>query len=466
MAEAGTPSVAISVARRGKILWEEGFGWADRENRIPATAHTVYRLASTSKPITATGLMLLVEAGQIDLDRAGNEYLGPAQFQARTGDATQATVRRVANHTAGLPMHHQLFFSGEPCPVIATTLQRYGNLITAPGERFEYSNLGYGALELMIAQVSGRPFGEFMRERVFSKLGMTHTSVGLEPALSKHVAIAYDPTGAVIPGYTVDTLGAGGMYSSVHDLARFGMLHLKDRVTDQARILSDASLDEMHRPTSRHYGGQGYGVGWAVERRDDGYDEISHGGNLPGVHSIFRLVPSEHIVVSLLSNQAGDFGISDGLVDEVLDVLLPRRKSKERAGDGAVPGAEHAFTPTEELLGTWAGVVRTYQGEILFALHVLPGGDVHAKLGNQLGALVSDVKLEEGWLTGKLAGYLATDDIRRRHTNALSLTLRLRGKILNGGIAAESATGSESNANPYDPVGSQLLTHWVELKKS
>src|SRR5712692_1718146 len=109
LAKSHMPSIAVAVAHDGKIIWEEGFGWADREKRIQATEHTMYPLASISKPITATGLMVLVQAGKIDLDRPINDYLGSAKVRARVGDAAQATVRRVANHTSGLPLHYQFF---------------------------------------------------------------------------------------------------------------------------------------------------------------------------------------------------------------------------------------------------------------------------------------------------------------------------------------------------------------------
>src|SRR5437588_5532254 len=114
LVEQSLPSLAVAVAREGQIVWEEGFGWADRENRVPATEHTMYSLASISKPITATGLMLLVERGQIELDRPINDYLGDAKLTARVGDAVGATVRRVANHTSGLPLHYHFFYQDEP----------------------------------------------------------------------------------------------------------------------------------------------------------------------------------------------------------------------------------------------------------------------------------------------------------------------------------------------------------------
>src|SRR5712692_9618381 len=169
MMEEQLPSLAVGVASSGKILWEEGFGWADRENRTPATEHTMYSLASVSKTLTATGLMVLVERGRIDLDRPINDYLGEAKLKAWVGSAVEATVRRVANHSSGLPLHYQFFYEDEPHrpPSMDETILRYGNLVTAPGERYQYSNLGFGVLDYVIARVSRRAYEDFMREEVF-----------------------------------------------------------------------------------------------------------------------------------------------------------------------------------------------------------------------------------------------------------------------------------------------------------
>ena len=87
----GSPSVAVAIAKDGRILWEDAIGWANREKRIPATANTMYALASISKPITATGLMVLVDRGQVDLDRPANAYLGAARLTGLAGNADGAT---------------------------------------------------------------------------------------------------------------------------------------------------------------------------------------------------------------------------------------------------------------------------------------------------------------------------------------------------------------------------------------
>ena len=106
-----TASIAVAVARNGRIIWEEGFGFADVERHAPATSTTLYSMASISKPITATGVMKLVEQGKIDLDRPANDYLGSAKISDPAGRPSGATVRQVMSHTAGLPLHYRFFYT-------------------------------------------------------------------------------------------------------------------------------------------------------------------------------------------------------------------------------------------------------------------------------------------------------------------------------------------------------------------
>ena len=102
MATQSVPSIALAVARDNEILWEEGFGWADRQNDVKASAHTPYNLASVTKSLTGAALVMLQERGKLDLDRPVNDYLGAAKLHSPMFDPSQATVRRVATHTAGL----------------------------------------------------------------------------------------------------------------------------------------------------------------------------------------------------------------------------------------------------------------------------------------------------------------------------------------------------------------------------
>jgi CubicO group peptidase (beta-lactamase class C family) len=286
------PSLAVAVARDGKILWEEGFGWANREKRVPATEHTMYSLASASKPITSTGLLVLKQRGLVDLDRPVNDYLGEAKLKAWVGDASAATVRRVANHTAGLATHAQRFYVDEPDrpPSMDETIRRYGNLVRPPGEQFDYSNLGYGILDHVIARRSGKNYADFMREEVFLPLGMTRASVNIGPGLEPYVATPYGAGRLPIPFSDTDHRGASAVYCSAHDLVRFGLFHLKCHLTDQKAILSDDNLEAAKVPSRDPVPPEfGYGLGWYfTESR--GYRRVWAQGGMSGTNARVHLL--------------------------------------------------------------------------------------------------------------------------------------------------------------------------------
>jgi CubicO group peptidase (beta-lactamase class C family) len=454
MVETSAPSLAVAVARDGKILWEEGFGWADREKRIAATGHTLYSLASISKPITATGLMVLVQAGKIDLDRPVNDYLGDAKLRARAGDAAQAIVRRVANHTAGLPLHYQFFYADEPFhrPSMDETILRYGNLVTVPGEKYEYSNLGFGILDYAIARSSGRPYEDFMRQEVFLKLGLTHTSVGIGPGLETLAATRYGNDGLPIPFYDFDHRGASAIFASAHDLVRFGLFHLKAHLPEQAAILTDASIDEMHKPTAAVGPRAGYGIGWATSDTPGGYHVVSHTGGMGGVATSLRLIPSERLAVVVLCN-AG-IPLPGRVSDEILAAMLPNWRSNSNPPPAAAP-APKPFAAPPDLMGTWTGKLVTYRAELPLEVRVLESSEIRVRVGSQLQMLLNDVRLDGGYLSGRFQSDINTEDANRR-PYFLRLTLKQRGNMLSGPVSAISQPGKRAG---------NALTYWVELKK-
>ena len=311
LTEQALPSLAVAAARDGEIVWEGAFGWADRENRIRATPHTPYSLASISKPITTTALMMLVEQGKIDLDKPANSYLGDAKLKAVEGSADDATIRRVANHTSGLPLHYQFFYADEPYvrPPMDETIRRYGNLVRIPGERVQYSNLGYGVLDYIISRISSRSYANYLREAVFVPLGMFRSSVDLTPELAPYQAIRYGGDSARYPFYDFDHPGGSAIYASAHDLVRFGMLHAGSLMRDQKQILSAEALETMQVPTSQTStpspgDGAGFGVGWHSDTDDEGVRLISHSGGMGGVTTTLIIVPQFRVVIAALANAA------------------------------------------------------------------------------------------------------------------------------------------------------------------
>jgi CubicO group peptidase (beta-lactamase class C family) len=446
------PSFAVAVAKDGKIVWEQGFGWADRENRVPATEHTLYSLASISKPITATGLMVLKQRGKLDLDKPANDYLGEAKLRARVGDASGATLRRVANHTAGLPLHYQFFYVDESyrVPSRDETIRRFGNLVTAPGERYQYSNLGYGVLDYVIERASGQKFADFMREEVFLPLGLTHTSIDIAPGLEPHQAIRYTPAGTRIPFYDFDHPGASAAYSSAHDLVRFAMFHMKDHLADQRPILNDASIDEMQSPTAKPGDAGGYGVGWGSGENGRGYHVISHSGGMPGVATLCSFVPSEHFAVVVLSNTGTPLcGYITGMI---VKIMLPERKVESKPSEGS---AEKPKDSDSQLIGKWKGHVTTYRGDTPLVLDVRDLRDVRVRLGDQLETLLNGPGFRGGFLRGRFAGDLDLEETRGRRC-VLQLEAKLRDDVLNGALIMHTQP---------DGRGANATTHWVELKR-
>jgi CubicO group peptidase (beta-lactamase class C family) len=450
LVERQLPSLAVAVARDQQILWEEAFGWADRENRIPATPHTIYSLASISKPITATGLMILKERGKIDLDRPVNDYLGESKIRVRVGAASDATVRRILNHTSGLPLHYQFFYQDEPYrrPSMDETILRYGNAVTAPGERYQYSNLGYGVIDYVIARTSGESYSDFMKKEVFLPLGLTRMSVDIGPGLERYQAIRYGADGLPIPFYEFDHPGGSAIYASVYDLVRFGMFHLKARLPDQKRILSDQSLDEMKRPTAEVGAGAGYGIGWLTEDRG-GHRLVQHSGGMGGVATILILLPDEKIVIAALGNSSSSLPRESA--DMILSVLVPDARRQTAPS----PPQSPPFKPTSRLLGIWTGTIHTYKSEIPLTLDFKQSGDVHARLGSQLKTLINNVSFRDDYFTGSMMGDIGTEDANRL-PYTLTLSLKLRSNLLNGAATAISLPGKR--------VGN-ALSHWVELKK-
>lgn len=448
---ANAPSLAVAVAKDGKIVWEEAFGWANRETLTPATVHTMYSLASISKPITATGLMVLVERGKVDLAQPANRYLGVGRITGRAGDAAGATVERVLSHTAGLPLHYQFFYegSGYGPPTMDETIARYANLVFAPGALYQYSNLGYGIIDYIVERVSGERYRDFMRNEVFLPLGLTRTSIDIGPGLEAYAAERYDSRQRPIPFYTFDHNGGSAVYSSAHDLIRFGMFYLKNRLPEQRRILTDQTIDRMHQPVPP----APYGLGWIIEENDNGYRRVAHSGGMPGVATLLWLYPTENLAVTMLVNSSNR---PEPIAQELVGTLLPRYADSARARRArATAPRREPFRPSAELLGEWRGTVHTWQDTLPLALTVREDGLVTARLGSQLPAVLDDAVFQSGRLVGRMWGRIPTADAGR-HFHVVQLDLRLVGGELKGMASAQT---------PVDPVLYYSLASYAELRR-
>jgi CubicO group peptidase (beta-lactamase class C family) len=449
LSDGSVPSVAVAVAKDGKILWEEGFGWADREQKQPATAHTAYNIASVTKPVTATAIMRLVQDGKIDLDAPANLYLEDFQVTPFPGDLKGPTVRELLMHRSGLPAHWQSWNLAELKlrPAFSEIARRYAFAAWPRGERYEYSNLGYGVLGEMGAHLSGRPYADFIQEEVFRPLQMRDSFVG---PTSKTDGVASPYSGLKrIELNDGDTPASGAAFSSVHDLALFGIFHLGALAPGQERILTDANLQAMRNSSLETSGTERYGMGWSLNTDMLGLSIVSHSGANPGYESSLLLVPSEKIVIAVLTNSNNS--LPSNLTREILMQLLPSfrarveeilsHQAEKLQPSQSQPAAIPAPPAPEALTGKWAGKVHTYAGEIPLTLWCSKEGEVRIQLGDQLISLVNDVDFNGGsGLSGFALGDLGTPDDSRL-TYDLKIDLTRNGDRMYGVLSTHERRG-------------------------
>ena len=450
LVEKNVPSITVAVAKGRVTVWEEGFGWADKENKVPADEHTLYSLASITKPITATGLMILKEQGKLELDKPVNDYLGEQKLKAWVGDQKDVTVRRVANHSSGLPLHCHFFYEDDPYspPAFEETLRRYGNIVTVPGERYRYCNLGYGVLDYIISRISGKSYPDFIREEVFQTLGMTSSYVNIGEEHEGQHAIRYGPDGHPIPFYDFDHRGASAVYSSAHELLRFGMFHLKNHLHDQNTILSDENIGEMQRPTMKVKENTGYGIGWEISKQV-GFTVVSHDGAMGGVATQLVLVPSESLAVVVLCNSR-QYALTSLIAKEILSAMLPGYNIGVKDNETSTE-----FKPSLELVGEWSGHVHTYKEDTPFSLSIEDSGDIYVKLGDQLTTLIENTRIQDGFIKGAFSSDIGTEDSNRLPYK-LYIDLKPRNNVLNGSVISISLPGKRPG---------NALSYWAELRK-
>jgi CubicO group peptidase (beta-lactamase class C family) len=445
------PSIAYGIARGQETLLIGAAGIADKVAGRAATTRTPYSLASVTKPMTATAIMLLADRGLIHLDAPINDYLGEAKLDGKGGDAGEATVRRVANHTSGLPLHFQFFYEDEPYvrPSMDETIRRYGKLYTPPGERYYYSNLGYGVLDYVIERVSKRSYGSFLDEEVFGPLGMTQSKIGPPP----DAAIPYGADGVAYPWYDFDHPGGSAAFSSVEDLLAFGRFHLGHGPA----LLSRSGIEEMHRRTATSKPGHGYGLGWGINEDRLGFDLVQHTGSMGGVTTILRLVPALDLVIATVTN--GESGLASRSADEALAAISPEFRERLAAEPAMAPVAGDPVP--EAFQGQWEGRIETYEGDRAFALHIEGSTKATARLGG-CAHVVDELQIRDGRLLGVFDGDLRTPDASRRPYR-IHLDLTPTPDRLHGAAVTLSHTPDPGGA-PGKRMGN-ALAYWTELRR-
>jgi CubicO group peptidase (beta-lactamase class C family) len=303
------PSIAAAVLRDGELVWESAIGLADVEAAADATPDTQYRIGSITKTFTAVAIMQLRDEGKLDLEDTLDKHV--------EGAAHTPTIRRLLSHASGLQRETQddswLTLRFAPADELLETLGR-AELVLPSGARFHYSNLAFALLGMVVERVSGVPYMDYVRRRLFAPLGLTRMSFEPEPpAATGYVSQPYaDGVWNAIGVETGGWASAGQLWGTVGDVARWGAF-LAD--PDES-VLAKKTAEEMRtvQVIAEHERWLwGYGLG-LILRRDGERILAGHTGSMPGFIALLFASPGEKVVAAALTNESqaliGPFGLS------------------------------------------------------------------------------------------------------------------------------------------------------------
>ena len=335
------PGLSLCVIRDGRVIKSQSYGFANVELNVPATLETEFAIASMTKSVTASAVMLLVQDGKLGLDDRISKYFSnlPEDWQA-------ITIRHLLTHTSGIKDH----FHDSPFPTVKLDgKQEYtdeeflkahfdAGLNFKPGTQWAYSGSGFTLLGMIIQKVTGKPYADFLRERIFVPLGMTRTHVISVNGIIPNRAAGYRWRDWALRNgdYFGQTFSGGadvGLLTTASDLARW------DIALSSKGLWQETSVKQMWTPAMLADGREAakfpagsYGLGWALNLYN-GYHVILHGGSFTtGFSSVILNFPDQRMSVIVLTNQhrAKPSQIAYGVIGLYdADLLAPHRRRVE-----------------------------------------------------------------------------------------------------------------------------------------
>lgn len=440
--------VAVAVAHRGSIVWEDGFGWANREAALKATPHTPFTLASITKPFTATTLMTLAAEGKLSLDEPGNKYLAKSKIEGANGSPDGATVERLGAHISGLPTMYEGYDRSEARLALSldALLRNYGTLAYPPGSCYEYGNIGFAALAAIASNLTGTDLGTLMTERVLMPLGLHDSFFDTDVARLPTGAARYDPSGKPIPYYITSTPASGELYASAHDLALFAMFNMKNQVKGQASILDDRWIDELHKAVFVGPSGVATTFGWFIGHLKSGVPVIFKSGGQPGVATMLYMLPSENLTCLVLTNRSDGRELCSDVCNQILASYLPEwQQPEETAGPSPAP-----FVITPSFGGRWQGTLANDSAKMQVSLNIESSDSATLALGDKPAERITGMQSEGVALTGVSTGFIDSPDAMR--TGAKTLKIKLmpyEGKLVGRVLATAGDPNVKNVMLPY-----------------
>lgn len=307
LVERQIPGLTVAVAAGGRLVWSEGFGLADRDRGVVACPQMQFRIHSVSKPVTAAGMMRLVERGVLDLDAAVRTYV--PDLPPELG---RVTARQLASHRAGIRHYRD---DGESLnatkyETAVASLEKFRNdpVLCAPDSGFSYSTYGFILLSAAMEAASGLDFPSLMRQEVFDPLGMKRTegersgtaAIDRSAFYDNVTPYALDGRVRVSPPLDFSSKWAGGgILSTAEDMVRFGTAHIRPF---NRGFLSDQTVELLFTSRTRVFGIFGQGLGWLIARDHRARRVRFHFGAGSGGTSFLVVYPDQQVTLVVLAN--------------------------------------------------------------------------------------------------------------------------------------------------------------------
>ncbi|MBN1120778.1 MAG: beta-lactamase family protein [Anaerolineae bacterium] len=336
------PGASLVIVEGDEIVHMRGFGQARPGGETP-TPQTPFLIGSTTKSFTALAVMQLVEAGQVDLDAPVQDYL-PWFHVADPQASAQITVRHLLNQNSGLPqlpgMLNLANFDNSP-DALERQVRALSTLeLPRPvGSEFEYSNLNYNIAGLIVEAASGESYADYVQNHIFDPLEMNHSYTSQAAARQDNLAVGHRfwfgyPFAAPDLPMPAGSLPSGQLISSAEDMGHYLIAHLNGGRYGDVQVLSDAGIDELHRPAVEA-GAMGidmgdYGMGWFVEEHGQ-TTIVNHPGTLPDFFTYMALLPDQNKGFVLLVNA------NHTMIDKMVFMEVGIDAARRLAGETSAP---------------------------------------------------------------------------------------------------------------------------------
>ena len=321
MTRIGAPGAQIAVMRGGRIIWSEGFGFADLEQQVRVTPTTRFRVGSVSKSLTSALLGKLVEQGKLDLDAPVQKYV--PSFPTKNWPIT---TRELGGHLAGIRHYDRdeenVVYRHYTDVVAGLAVFANDSLRFQPNTRYSYSSYGWNLISAVLQGAGGAPYLSQMQHQVFHAADLRHTSPDVVDSIIPGRARWYTktsrgPDGRVVNAPFTDNSykwAGGGFISTTEDLVTFGDAMLHGRLLQPSTIkllwTSQKTLDGKET---------GYGIGWGVDRDAAGRERVSHSGGSVGGTAMLIIYPKEDLIIAMLVNSDVTFV---GATSKVAEMFL------------------------------------------------------------------------------------------------------------------------------------------------